>query len=588
MRSETGTRSSFELEGNTARIATAVAISIAAMLALPASNAGGTGLRSDRIAGQAEGSGALPPRLVVFLVVDQMRADYVDRFRSDWTRGLKRLLDQGAWFSRAAYPYLSTVTCAGHATVSTGAFPRTHGIIQNAWYDRDAGRQVTCTEDPNVRAIGYGVRPVGGDSSHSLLLPTFADEMRTQRGSRVVTLSLKPRSAIMLAGRAGDAVTWLTASLDGWETSSAFSPAPVAAVQQFVNTVPIAADYGKTWMPLLPASRYRDADAGESEEPAAGWTASFPHVLHGAGNSPDNFFLAQWQQSPFADAYLGRFAAALVESLQLGKRAAPDVLGVGFSSPDIVGHAFGPRSREVQDMYARLDETIGILLDRLDGLVGRNQYIVALTSDHGVAIIPEQGRRSGLHGGRVSSAKLRDMLEAAAQAAAGPGKYVMRVGAPNEVYFEPGMYDRLRARPAALKSLIKLLNDHPGIARVFQRDQLRDAAASRDGLLRAAALSYVPQRSGDLVLAMAPGWTFADLGTSHGTANPYDQQVPIVFMGPHLKPGEYREAATPADIAPTLAALSGITMPRAEGHVLRAALVTPPRSEHRAQPSSAP
>ena len=585
MRSETGTPTSSGLESNTVRIATAAAILIASLLALTASQAGGTGLRGDRVDGQADGS-ASPPRLVVFLVVDQMRGDYVDRFRSDWTRGLKRLLDQGAWFSRAAYPYLSTVTCAGHATVSTGAFPRTNGIVQNAWYDRDSGRPVTCTEDSNVRAIGYGVRPEGGDSGHWLLLPTFADEMRTQRGSRVVTLSLKPRSAIMLAGRAGDAVTWLTASLDGWQTSSAFSPAPVAAVQQFVNSVPIAADYGKSWMPLLEAARYHDPDAGESEEPPAGWTASFPHVLNGAGNRPDNVFLDRWQHSPFADAYLGRFAAALVESLQLGTRAVPDVLGIGFSSPDIVGHSFGPRSREVQDMYARLDETIGILLDRLDVLVGRNNYIVALTSDHGVAIIPEQGRRSGLHGGRVSSAKLRDLLDAAAQAAAGPGNYVMRVGASNEVYFHPGMYDRLRARPAALKSVIKLLDDQPGIARVFQRDQLRDAAVSRDLLLRAAALSYVPQRSGDLVLAMEPGWTFAALGTSHGTANTYDQQVPIVLMGPHVKPGEYREAATPADIAPTLAALSGIAMPRAEGHVLRAALVTPPQGQILAPPSS--
>ncbi len=180
------------------------------------------------------------------------------------------------------------------------------------------------------------------------------------------------------------------------------------------------------------------------------------------------------------------------------------------------------------------------------------------------------------------------MVEAAAQTAAGPGKYVMRVGAPNEMYFEPGMYERLRARPAALKSVIKLLNGQPGIARVFPRDQLRDAAASRDALLRAAALSYVPQRSGDLMLAMEPGWTFAALGTSHGTANPYDQQVPIVFMGPQVKPGEYRDAATPADIAPTLAALSGIAMPRAEGHVLRAALVTTPRSQTPGRPSPAP
>ena len=549
------------------------------MLTLAVALAGGAAPLRDRAAGQADGSPSQPVKLVVFLIVDQMRADYVDRFRSDWTRGLKRLLDQGAWFSRAAYPYLNTVTCAGHATVSTGAFPRTHGIIQNAWYDRATGRQVTCTEDPNVQAIGYGVRPVGGDSSHRLLLPTFADEMRTQRGARVVTLSLKSRSAIMLAGRAGDAVTWLTASLDGWQTSSAYSSAPVAAVQQFVDAVPITADYGKTWELLLPASRYLDPDAGESEDPPRGWTASFPHVLKGAGNSPDAVFRGQWELSPFADAYLGRFAAALVESLQLGRHPGPDVLGIGFSSPDILGHAFGPRSREVQDMYARLDETIGTLLDRLDALVGRDQYVVALTSDHGVATIPEQLRRSGLKGGRVSAAQLRDMLERAAQAALGPGRYIARVGAANEVYFEPGMYDRLRARPAALKLVIKQLEAQPGIARVFRREQIRDAAASHDVLLRAAALSYVPQRSGDLLLAMEPGWTFAGIGTTHGTANLYDQQVPIILMGPNVKSGEYREAATPADIAPTLAALSGITMPRAEGHVLRSALATAPRSQ---------
>jgi arylsulfatase A-like enzyme len=211
---------------------------------------------------------------------------------------------------------------------------------------------------------------------------------------------------------------------------------------------------------------------------------------------------------------------------------------------------------------------------------------VALTSDHGVATIPEQLRRSGQKGGRVSAATLRDILERAAQAAAGPGRYIARVGAANEVYFEPGMYDRLRARPAALNVVIKQLEAQPGIARVFRREQVRDAAASRDVLLRAAALSYVPQRSGDLLLAMEPGWTFAGIGTSHGTANLYDQQVPIIFMGPNVKSGEYREAATPADIAPTLAALSGIAMPRAEGHVLRSALATAPRSQ--SQSSSTP
>ena len=263
------------------------------------------------------------------------------------------------------------------------------------------------------------------------------------------------------------------------------------------------------------------------------------------------------------------------------------MLGIGFSSPDIVGHSFGPRSWEVQDVYARLDETIGTLLDRLDALLGRDRYLVALTADHGVAAIPGQLPRSGAAGGRVSASKVRDLIEGAAQAA-GAGTYVVRVGgAANEVYFERGMYDRLLANPAVLKAVMKQLGDQPGIARVFRREELRDAAGSSDRLRRAAALSYVPQRSGDLVLALAPGWTFAPTGTSHGTANPYDQQIPMILMGPRVRPGEYREAATPADLAPTLAALTGIAMPGVEGRVLRSALVGTRRGAGRG-PSPAP
>lgn len=559
---------------------TSTAVAVAALLGvLVAASARSRPPLEARGSGQAAGDASRWPRLVVFLVVDQMRADYVDRFGGDWTQGLRRLLDQGARFSQAAYPFLGTVTCAGHATVATGAFPRTHGVPQNAWFDREARRQVTCTEDPNVHAVGYGVAPAGGDSSGRLLLPTFADEMRRQRGARVVTLSLKARSAIMLAGRAGDAVTWLAPSLDGWQTSSAFSQAPVAAVRQFVDAAPIAGDYRKAWTPLLPVDRYRDPEAGDGEAPPAGWTPAFPHVLSGASSAPDEVFYDQWQHSPFADAYLGRFAAALAESLELGRHEGTDVLGVGFSTPDLVGHAFGPRSREVQDTYARLDQTIGALLDRLDALVGRNQYIVALASDHGVAEIPEQLRGDGRQGGRLSLPMLRTTIDSVAQAA-GPGKYVTGLSpSTSDVYFEPGMYDRLAMAPTALTAVVARLERQSGIARVFRADQLLIGANAPDRLLRAAALSYVPRRSGDLVLVLRPGWMYASSGTTHGTAHAYDQRVPMILMGPHIKPGEYREDATPADIAPTLAALSGIAMPQAEGRVLRSALTATPSAE---------
>ena len=234
-----------------------------------------------------------PPKLAVIIVVDQMRADYVDRFNGEWTGGLKRMVTQGAWFQQAAYPYLTTVTCAGHATISTGSFPQTHGVFQNAWWDRDAHKPMTCTEDPRAADIGYGVTVTGGDSPYRLQVPTFGDQMRSHRQAHVVALSLKDRSAIMLGGHGGDAVTWLTNTLDGWETSSAYSDAGVPAVKAFIDANPLAADFGKTWDRLLPVSSYSGPDEGLGEAPPEGWTRSFPHALNGTADKADAAYFAQ-------------------------------------------------------------------------------------------------------------------------------------------------------------------------------------------------------------------------------------------------------------------------------------------------------
>jgi predicted AlkP superfamily pyrophosphatase or phosphodiesterase len=510
-----------------------------------------------------------------------MRADYIDRFKDQWTAGLKQLLTHGAWFSNAAYPYLATVTCVGHATISTGALPHRHGVIHNTWFDRHERRIVTCTDDPSTRNVSYGTQEGPGDSALRLRVPTFADEMRRQRGSRVVALALKARSAVMLAGRGGDAVTWFGESLDGWQTSSAFG-GRVPAVKSFVDANPVEADFGKSWTRSLPPSRYQFADDLPGEAPPRGWTAVFPHVFGSdSGGKPDFMFRTQWERSPYADEYVGRFAAALVESLRLGQGETTDVLAVGFSSPDLVGHAFGPRSQEVQDMYVRLDRTIGSLLDRLDALVGAGRYVIGFTSDHGVADVPEQSVQSGQDGGRLSTRGLADRIEARVEAELGPGQYVSSVSS-GEVNFEPGMYQKLASNPRAMNAVLRDVAAQPGIARVFRREELEKGATSRNSLTRAAALSYVSDVSGDLVIAAKPGWMFSGAGTTHGSAHPEDQNVPVILFGHGIKPGQYREAATPADLAPTLAALVGITMPGVEGRVLRSAIAAvPPASSTR-------
>lgn len=515
-----------------------------------------------------------PPKLAVILVVDQMRADYVPRFGGDWTAGLERLVDQGAVFTRAAYPYLSTFTCAGHATISTGAFPHRHGIFQNTWFDRNRGDMTDCTEDGNVKPIAYNKGGGEEQSALNLMIPSFADVMRVERHAHVVTLSVKVRSAIMLAGHGGDAVSWVSESLDRWQTSSAFAPAPVPQVRAFIEANPIEADYGRTWARLLPPARYEDPDDGEGEAPPKGWTRTFPHVLKGDADDtkPDEEFYEQWARSPFADEYLGRMAGALVESMQLGKHADTDVLAVSFSSPDLVGHAFGPRSQEVQDMYAHLDRTIGALLDRLDALVGRDAYTIALSADHGVADIPEQLKRAGKDAGRFDTRALTAAVNNRVKVALGEGTYVARVNA-NDVYFTPGTSAKLTATAGAIEGVLRTIAAQPGIARVFTAEELLKGASSTDPLLRAAALSYVPGRSGDLVLVPKPGWMFASSGTTHGTANPEDQAVPVIFYGHGIKPGRYSENSTPADIAPTLAELCGVKLPQAEGRALEAAIL---------------
>jgi predicted AlkP superfamily pyrophosphatase or phosphodiesterase len=510
-----------------------------------------------------------PPKLAVIVVVDQMRADYVDRFQRDWTGGFKRLLDRGAWLRRVAYPYLETVTCAGHATIVTGAFPHTHGIFQNAWWDRDARSEMTCTEDRSTSNVGYGVAVTGGDSAYRLQIPTLVDELRTRLGARVATIALKDRSAIMLAGRGGDAVTWSGEAIDSWQTSKVYSPTTVAPVKAFLEANRVSADFGKTWTRMLPESRYKTPDDGRGEAAPAGWTRTFPHALTGTTGQPDATYFAQWQRSPFADAYVGRFAASLVESLQLGQRETTDFLGISFSSPDLVGHAFGPRSQEVQDMYVRLDRTLATLFERLDALVGRDQWIVALSADHGVTPLPEQLRAAGRDAGRISPAAIANAVEERLGAVLGSGPHVaLLVG--SDMYFQKATLDRLQASPDLLKSVIKAIASTPGVHKVFRGDEVRDAATSSspDSLLRAAALSYVPGRSGDLIIVPKEGWMFAQRGTTHGGPFADDQQVPILLMGRGIRPGKYDNAATPADIAPTLAALWGVTLSHAEGRPL--------------------
>ncbi len=538
------------------------------------------------------------PKLVVMLVVDQMRADYVDKFQAHWTGGLKRLVEEGAWFREAAYPYAATETCVGHSTISTGAFPATHGMVSNAWWDRERKKSVTCTDDSNVKNTGYGgVAVKGGDSPSRMLVPAFADELKYQAGAgtRVVTFSLKARAAITMGGHQGDAVTWFDPATGAWTTSSAYPMVPF--VEEYAKAHPVSNDYGKTWTLLLPKSAYLYDKKAVGAVPPAGVGAEFPHALRGKPGSTgaDASFYYEWEASPYAETYLAEMAEDAVDKLGLGKGPGTDYLGVSFSSVDYVAHAFGPRSWEVQDELARLDRDLAGLFAHLDKVVGRGNYVVALTADHGGSPIPEDLQKTGVDAGWLNLAEVKERLEQALDAHGYAKPAVAEVGG-SDVYFTLGTYDKLKEDPAAMRAAMEAIESVPGVADVYQAEELEDRPATESPIRRAEAASFLKARSGDLEIVPKPFWSWdfsspgkpRTYGSMHGSPYYYDQRVPLLFMGFGIRPGVYYGTVTPADIAPTLASLCGITLAPRDGHVLGEALakVMIPVAQKQAAPSA--
>jgi hypothetical protein len=519
--------------------------------------------------------GAGGVRLIVLLVVDQFRADYAERYGHQWTAGLKRLFDRGAVFRRAPYPYLNTITCASHATLATGAFPATHGVVLNNWYDRERGRLVNCVEDPGVAPLSYAIpMSAAGSSPHRLLAPTLADELRAQLAHppRLVTLAGKPRSAIMLAGRRADVAVWTEPAAGGPVTSAAYASSPVPMVANFVRANPIEKDLRSVWTRRLPADAYLYDDDPLGRTATEGFGASFPHALT-ASPTPDRRFYTNWMDSPFVDDYIGRMASGLLESLSLGRGPSTDFLGVSFSGVDRVGHDFGPFSHEVQDALVRVDATIGALLDDLDRRVP-DGYVVALSSDHGVSPVPEQMLAKGFDAGRLTGGRLGRAVSEALRPFFGEERTVSTTQY-TQMYFANGVYERLKARPEALDAAISALRAIPGVKQVYRNDELGSEALRDDPLARAARLSYFPGRSGELTIIPKPYWIMSNEAATHGTSYDYDARVPVILMGRGIRPGTYLESITPADIAPTLAFVAGITLARPDGRVLIEALKKP-------------
>lgn len=521
--------------------------------------------------GQRPSAPAAPakPRLVVLISVDQMRGDYVDRYQHQWSKGLRRLVTEGAWFRQADYPYYNTVTCAGHFSIGTGTVPAVHGMVLNQWWERNNSLLAACTDDQNEKLISYG-GPVQslGNSAKNLMTTTLSDELRLQSSPapRIVSLSLKARSAIGLGGRRPDAVIWNDELSGEWVTSSAFAKQTAPFFADYIAKHPLSKEIGRVWERSLPRDQYLSDGSDLGRKATDLPSGDFPHIVK--NRSETGVFTDAWESSPFSDAYLNGLAMAALDGLKMGRGPGLDYLSISFSALDKVGHDYGPDSHEVQDVLVHLDAQIGLLLDKLDKDVGRGHYVVGLTADHGVAPVPERLQAQGFDAGRINITEIGRSVDEVLTRELGPGSYRTRV-IYNDVYFNDGVYAKLQANAVAMNAVLDVMRKAPGVWRVYRKEELHVT----DPLTRAPALSHYEGRSGDIKMLGRAYWITSSDTTTHGTGHRYDTHVPVMLFGYRVKPGEYLNAASPIDLAPTLAMLSGVTLPDAMGRVLSEAII---------------
>ncbi len=525
------------------------------------------------------------PRLIVLVVIDQFREEYVLRLEPFFNdRGFRRLLTQGAVFSNCRYEHVPTVTAPGHATIATGTIPAIHGIINNEWYDRETGQVVTSVSDPSRHVVGASSGRAS--SPHRLLGTTLADELRlsTNFRSKVIALSYKDRSAILLGGKLANLALWFDEASGSFITSDYYANALPDWVARFNAARPADRYFGARWEKAFPEAAYALAapDDRPEETPLPGGGRTFPHHITGGLAQPGPAFYTAFTFTPFANEVLLELAKRAIEGEQLGRDEFPDLLAISFSTNDLVGHYFGPDSQEVVDLTLRTDRVLASLLSYLDARPG-SDYVLALTADHGVAPIPEYATRLKLGGRRIPPTAIRQAIEEALSARFGEGPWIESKALPllssGFVYLDRETIARKHLDPAevervAAEAALKI----PGIARAYTRTHFLLGHLHGEAIGRRVAAGFHPTRSPDVMLVPEP---FAFIsggrtGTTHGSPYTYDAHVPLILFGRRIAPGTHRHACTPADLAPTLAALLRIEFPAgATGRILHEALQPP-------------
>jgi predicted AlkP superfamily pyrophosphatase or phosphodiesterase len=506
------------------------------------------------------------PKLVVFIVIDQLPSWSFDPQTHLLEGGLRRLLDGGTYFPDAAFPYAVTMTAPGHAALGTGTPPAVSGIMANQWYDPEAGRAVGAVDDPEASI--FRVDPPGfeqaGVSSHHLLVEGIADALRdaTDGRGRSVAIGLKDRAAVLMLGKRPDLAVWYEPDQRAMTTSRAYAERLPAWLEDLARQESVARLLEFVWEPLDPvllaeATGVGDLDWGGGD--AYGLGNTFPYDLSKAPD-PGRALAA----TPVGNTVVLEAAKAAIEAEGLGVDDVPDLLGIAFSSHDYAGHLWGQESWERLDMLLRIDHELGDFFAFLDDRVGDGHWAAVVTSDHGATPLPERSPAQAGVPGRIHHGDVRRAVEDAIGELLGPGPWVGAIAA-STIYLDPRFRNASQTeRTTAMQAAVEAIRRVPGIGYADARGSLLGDCGTRLEIAALVCRSLHPARSGDIYFTAAPGSYASDssrTGTSHGSPADHDRVVPIVVYGAGWPASRRDEPVDVLQVAPTLAALLGIDPP---------------------------
>ncbi len=502
------------------------------------------------------------PKLVVGMVVDQMRWDYLYRFYSRYGQGgFKRLLHEGFSAENTLIPYTPTITACGHASVYTGSVPAINGIIGNNWFDPQLGRDVYCVEDKDVTTIGSSSK-AGLMSPKNLLVTTVTDELRmaTNFRSKVISISLKDRGSILPGGHTSNGSYWYDSMTGSFITSTHYMQQLPTWVNDF-NAKKLPNKYfAEDWNTIYPIATYVESTADDKsyERLFKGEkTSTFPHLFKQYINK--NY--AMMTSMPQGNTFTLEFAKTAIPAEKLGQTGNTDFLAVSLSSTDYVGHQFGPNSIELEDTYLRLDKDLEDFFNYLDKTIGKGNYLFFLTADHGVTHIPSFSKENKLPGGGLAPRKYKTQLDSLILKEFNVKDAIFTL-MNNQLIFDTEAIKAANADYSKIKQFsIDYLIKQEGVLNAVDVKNLGNASLPQE-LKNKITYGYNARRSGDVYIILDAGWyPSVNPGTGHAAWNPYDSHIPNIFMGWGIKPGKTNKEYYMTDIAPTVSALLHIQQP---------------------------